>query len=235
MAHRVAPTPPDADNLSGSFMLAACSDWRGGARRFHVGTGHFEPTHDAGYTTAGSLALPELSINPLLLGGSPYTRGRPSSRARNNKIGGEEQAKEPDRGRQRERKHSTVGGWQIGWRKRGDVTLMLHGSNQDSDSADKHEEHAQRCRGSKLAMARHGLRLPRQQTQEESKASHDETNGHYRETGSQPREESPLCGKEDARVGLAHRVWGRGLMNEPNRPRADGARAVRLSDGMDSP
>ena len=46
MANRVAPTPPDADNLSGSFMLAACSDWRGGARRFHVGTGHFETIYE---------------------------------------------------------------------------------------------------------------------------------------------------------------------------------------------
>jgi hypothetical protein len=74
MANRVTPTPLDADNLSGSFTLAACSDWRSGARRFHVGTGHFEPTHDAGYTTAGLLARPELSINSLLLGGSPYKR-----------------------------------------------------------------------------------------------------------------------------------------------------------------
>src|SRR5215468_8702689 len=69
MANRVTPTPPDADNPSGSFMLAACSDWRSGARRFHVGTGHVEPTHDAGYTTAGLLARPELSISSLLFGG----------------------------------------------------------------------------------------------------------------------------------------------------------------------
>ncbi len=75
MANRVTPASPDADNPSGSFTLAACSDWRGGARRFHVGTGHFEPTYDAGYTTAGSLGLPNLSINFLHLRGSPYTRG----------------------------------------------------------------------------------------------------------------------------------------------------------------
>ena len=74
MANRVVPTPPDADNPAGSFTLAACNDWRVGVRRFHVGTGHLEPTHDAGYTTAGSLVLPQLSINPLLPGGSPYTR-----------------------------------------------------------------------------------------------------------------------------------------------------------------
>jgi hypothetical protein len=41
----------DADNLSGCFMPAACSDWRS-AGRFHVGTDHRKSTHDAGYTTA---------------------------------------------------------------------------------------------------------------------------------------------------------------------------------------
>src|SRR6266852_7520193 len=76
MATRVVPTSLDADNPAGSFMLAACSDWRSGVRRFHVGTGLHEPTSDAGYTTAGSPLLPQLSINLLPCGGSPYTRVR---------------------------------------------------------------------------------------------------------------------------------------------------------------
>ena len=55
---------PSSNSLS-PMPLGECS----GVRRFHVGTGHFEPTHDAGYTTAGLLVLPQLSINPLLYGG----------------------------------------------------------------------------------------------------------------------------------------------------------------------
>src|ERR1700730_9475350 len=86
MATRVVPTSLDADNPAGSFMLAACSDWRSGVRRFHVGTGLHEPTSDAGYTTAGSPLLPQLSINLLPCGGSPYTtrrHGQPSRRSSN--------------------------------------------------------------------------------------------------------------------------------------------------------
>ncbi len=75
MANRVTPTALDADNPAGSFTLAACNDWRSAVRRFHVGTGHHEPTSDAGYTTAGSPYLPQLSINLFLCGGSPYTPG----------------------------------------------------------------------------------------------------------------------------------------------------------------
>src|ERR1700674_1800167 len=75
MATRVVPTSLDADNSAGSRTLAACTDWRTGVRRFHVGTGLLEPTSDAGYTTAGSPSLPQLSINLLLRGGSPYTPG----------------------------------------------------------------------------------------------------------------------------------------------------------------
>lgn len=79
MAPRVTPAPTDADNPAGSRAgnseLARCNDWRTGARRFHVGTGHPEPTHDAGYTTAGAPAVPDLSISLFLRGGSPYTRG----------------------------------------------------------------------------------------------------------------------------------------------------------------
>src|SRR5215831_18587075 len=73
MATRVVPTPTDADNPAGSFTLAACNDWRFGVRRFHVGTGHYESTHDAGYTTAGLPFSPPLSISLLLPRGSPYT------------------------------------------------------------------------------------------------------------------------------------------------------------------
>jgi len=58
-----------------SRTLAARTDWRSKVRRFHVGTGHHEPTSDAGYTTAGSPLLPQLSIILFLCGGSPYTTG----------------------------------------------------------------------------------------------------------------------------------------------------------------
>ena len=77
MANRVVPTPTDADNSYGSFTPAARSVWRS-VRRFHVGTGHTEPTLDAGYTTAGSPLLPK-PISLFLLGGSPYTRVRSHS------------------------------------------------------------------------------------------------------------------------------------------------------------
>src|SRR5262245_23306020 len=77
MATRVTPAPTDADNSAGSpavrSALARRNDWRAGARRFHVGTGHPEPTHDAGYTTAGAPSMPALSISLFLCGGSPYT------------------------------------------------------------------------------------------------------------------------------------------------------------------
>jgi len=74
MAKRVAPSRNDADNPAGSFMLAACNDWHY-VRRFHVGTGHSEPTIDAGYTTACASQKPDLSISSLDFGGSPYTQG----------------------------------------------------------------------------------------------------------------------------------------------------------------
>ena len=75
MATRVVPTSLDADNSAGSFTLAACNDWRSEVRRFHVGTGHHEPTSDAGYTTAGSPYLPQLSISPLPLRGESIYAG----------------------------------------------------------------------------------------------------------------------------------------------------------------
>jgi hypothetical protein len=69
--NRVTPTGMNADNPSGSSTRAACSDWRS-PRRFHVGTGHFEPTTDAGYTTASDLpGKTRLSVS-LDFGGSPY-------------------------------------------------------------------------------------------------------------------------------------------------------------------
>jgi hypothetical protein len=43
--------------------------------RFHVGTGHTEPTRDAGYTTARNSNQPNLSISFLDFGGSPYRKG----------------------------------------------------------------------------------------------------------------------------------------------------------------
>lgn len=66
-----APAPNDAVNSAGDFTSAAWIDWRTGARSFHVGTGHTEPTHDAGYTTAGSTQMPKQSIRLFLLGGRP--------------------------------------------------------------------------------------------------------------------------------------------------------------------
>src|SRR5688572_16085104 len=85
MANRVVPTPPDADNPAGSRTLAACNDWRDGVRRFHVGTGHFEPTHDAGYYDC-RLSLTATTIDQSLAfrGESIYARlGRNAIRADN--------------------------------------------------------------------------------------------------------------------------------------------------------
>lgn len=72
MANRVAPPRIDAVNSAGS-LRAALTDWRT-VRRFHVGTGHPEPTTDAGYTTACASDLPDLSISFLAFWGSPYTQ-----------------------------------------------------------------------------------------------------------------------------------------------------------------
>ena len=75
MATRVAPTSLDADNSAGSRTRAVCTDWRSKVRRFHVGTGLHEPTSDAGYTTAGSPLLPQLSINLFLCVGESIYEG----------------------------------------------------------------------------------------------------------------------------------------------------------------
>lgn len=76
MANWVAPTRIDADNSAGSFMPAARTDWRS-VGRFHVGTGHTEPTSDAGYTTACASIPPELSISFLVFGGVHIREVRP--------------------------------------------------------------------------------------------------------------------------------------------------------------
>ena len=73
MANRVAPARTDADSPADNCRSAVCSDWRA-VSRFHVGTGHREPTYDAGYTTACASFLPRLSISFLAFWGSPYTR-----------------------------------------------------------------------------------------------------------------------------------------------------------------
>ncbi len=53
MAHRVHPTPIDADNSSGS-LPAACSDWRIGDADSMSARDAYDPTTYAGYTTAGA-------------------------------------------------------------------------------------------------------------------------------------------------------------------------------------
>ena len=74
MANRNFPALCLADNSAGSLPVAL-NVWRHGVRRFHVGTGHPEPTHDAGYTTAGFFPLPSTPVSFLLcLRGSPYTK-----------------------------------------------------------------------------------------------------------------------------------------------------------------
>jgi hypothetical protein len=71
MANWIAPTRIDAVISAGSFMRAACGDWRS-VGRFHVGTDQLEPTIDAGYTTACAIQRLELSISFLAFWGSPY-------------------------------------------------------------------------------------------------------------------------------------------------------------------
>ena len=71
MAQTIASSRTDAGNPSGT-QAAACSDSLA-VSRFHVGTGHTEPTRDAGYTTARNSNQPNLSISFLDFGGSPYT------------------------------------------------------------------------------------------------------------------------------------------------------------------
>ena len=71
MANRVHPTPTDADNTSGS-LPAVRSDWRIGDADSMSARDKYDPTLDAGYTTAGASSKAKLSINFLRLWGSPY-------------------------------------------------------------------------------------------------------------------------------------------------------------------
>ncbi len=71
MATRVLPAPTDADNSSGN-LPAVHSDWRFGDADSMSARDVFDPTTDAGYTTAGVCPTANLSISLLPLRGSPY-------------------------------------------------------------------------------------------------------------------------------------------------------------------
>jgi hypothetical protein len=71
MATRVLPAPIDADNSSGS-VPAARSDWRFGDADSMSARDAYDPTSDAGYTTAGVSPTAKLLISFLPLRGSPY-------------------------------------------------------------------------------------------------------------------------------------------------------------------
>ena len=66
MANRVPPTPHYADNSSGS-LPAACIVWRRGDADSMSARDTYDPTIDAGYTTAGALPSGPQSIRLLLL------------------------------------------------------------------------------------------------------------------------------------------------------------------------
>jgi len=108
---------------------------------------------------------------------------------------------------------------------------VLHRGYQNSDRPDEDEEHPQRCRGSRLVVARRGLRRLRQQAQEQAKAGDDETERDYGETGAQPCEKCALCGKEDSRVGLAHCAWTEALRTKLSGAERTG-NARRRADGL---
>ena len=73
MANRVTPTPRYADNSSGS-PAAACIVWRSGDADSMSARDIYDPTTDAGYTTAGALPSGPQSVRLLLLWGSPYKK-----------------------------------------------------------------------------------------------------------------------------------------------------------------
>ena len=73
MANRVPPTPHYADNSSGS-LPAACIVWRRGDADSMSARDIYDPTTDAGYTTAGALPSGPQSVRLLLLWGSPSTK-----------------------------------------------------------------------------------------------------------------------------------------------------------------
>lgn len=74
MANRVTPTPRYADNSSGS-PAAACIVWRSGDADSMSARDIYDPTTDAGYTTAGALPSGPQSIRLLLLLGESIYEG----------------------------------------------------------------------------------------------------------------------------------------------------------------
>ena len=82
MANRVPPTPHYADNSSGS-LPAACIVWRRGDADSMSARDTYDPTIDAGYTTAGALPSGPQSIRLLLLlGESIYAELDPKAERR---------------------------------------------------------------------------------------------------------------------------------------------------------
>ena len=76
MANRVHPTLQYADNSSGltsASSAAACSDWHFSEADSMSARDEYDPTTDAGYTTAGISHKAKLLISLLRLWGSPYT------------------------------------------------------------------------------------------------------------------------------------------------------------------
>ncbi|MFA9274464.1 MAG: hypothetical protein ACEQSE_06255 [Candidatus Aquirickettsiella gammari] len=75
MAQRNATRSLNADNTSGSFTPAARSEWRNDHADSMSARNTIDSTSDAGYTTAGLFLAPEILINFLYFGGSPYMNG----------------------------------------------------------------------------------------------------------------------------------------------------------------
>ena len=75
MAPRVAPTPNDADNPSGSFTPAACNDWRFGDADSMSARATTSPLQTPDIRLQALPQLPDLSIALFYDGGSPYKRG----------------------------------------------------------------------------------------------------------------------------------------------------------------
>jgi len=75
MATRVAPTPNDADNPSGSFTPAARSDWRFGVADSMSARATASPLQMPDIRLQASPQRPDLSISLFSNGGSPYTSG----------------------------------------------------------------------------------------------------------------------------------------------------------------
>lgn len=77
MANRVHLTLIDADNFSGSFA-AACSDWLFSDADSMSARDEYDPTLDAGYTTAGICHKAKLLIGPLRLCVGEACKGKPA-------------------------------------------------------------------------------------------------------------------------------------------------------------